>query len=110
MEDGVHPRAARADTLLKRCVSIDLEIDPKTNRLQSFAGVRQGVEGSFVFKRGNLVEALDGLDRFSDPAEFALGHNFISFDARHLEAASRDLRLLKNEVLPGNRTLTEATI
>ncbi len=99
MEDGVHPKSANADALLKRCVSIDLEIDPKTNRLQSFAGVRYGVEKSCVFKRGSLADALDDLDRFSDAPEFLLGHNFIKFDARHLEATKRDLRLLKKPII-----------
>jgi len=99
LEDGGHPRAARADALLERCVSIDLEIDPGTNRIQSFAGVRHDAERSFVFKRGPLGDALDGLDRFSAAAEFVLGHNFITFDARHLEAAKRDLRLLGKPII-----------
>ncbi len=99
MEDGVHPKAASADALLKRCVSIDLEIDPKTNRLQSFAGVRHGVEKSCVFERGNLSEALVALDHFSNVAEFVLGHNFITFDARHLEANKRDLNLLRKPII-----------
>ena len=99
MEDGIHPHAANAGSLLRLCVSIDLEIDPKTNRLQCFAAVRQDQDESFVFKRGNLAEALEALDRFSDVAEFVLGHNFIAFDARHLEAAKRDLRLLKKPII-----------
>ena len=86
LEDGVYPKAARSEELLNKCVSIDLEIDPKTNRIQSFAGVRQKPIESYVFKRGNLLEALDGLDLFSDAAEFVVGHNFITFDARHLES------------------------
>ncbi len=99
MDDGVHPKAARADALLEKCVSIDLEIDPKTNRIQSFAGVRQSAEESCVFKRGDLAEALNRLDRFSDGAEFVVGHNFIAFDARHLEATKRDLRLLNKPIV-----------
>ncbi|WP_170391075.1 RecQ family ATP-dependent DNA helicase [Ruegeria arenilitoris] len=99
MEDGVHPKAARSEELLNKCVSIDLEIDPKTNRIQSFAGVRQKPVESYVFKRGNLLEALDGLDRFSDAAEFVVGHNFITFDARHLETIKRDLRLQSKPII-----------
>lgn len=99
MEDGVHPIASRADTLLERCVSIDLEIYPKTNRLQSFAGVRHGVEDSCVYMQGSLDSALQSLDQFSDPADFLLGHNFINFDARHLEANKRDLRLLEKPMI-----------
>jgi len=99
LEDGVHPIASRADTLLERCVSIDLEIYPKTNRLQSFAGVRHGVEDSCVYMQGSLDSALQSLDQFSDPADFLLGHNFINFDARHLEANKRDLRLLEKPMI-----------
>jgi ATP-dependent DNA helicase RecQ len=99
LEDGIHPHAANAGSLLRRSVSIDLEIDPKTNRLQCFAAVRQDQDESFAFKRGNLAEALEALDRFSEAAEFVLGHNFIAFDARHLEAAKRDLRLLKKPII-----------
>ncbi len=99
MDDDGNPKALGADALLKRCISVDLEIDPKTNRIQSFAGVRQNAEKSYVFTRGNLFEALDGLDRFSDDVEFVVGHNFITFDARHLEATKHDLRLLKKPII-----------
>lgn len=99
MEDGVHQIASRADTLLDRCVSIDLEIDPMTNRIQSFAGVRHGVGESCVYQRGDLDSALQSLDQFSDPADFLLGHNFINFDARHFEAKKRDLKLLKKPMI-----------
>ncbi|AZQ67949.1 RecQ family ATP-dependent DNA helicase [Silicimonas algicola] len=99
MADGVHPQAARAEALLQRCVSIDLEIDPKTNRLQTFAGVRFGHDESFVFRRGNAPEALNSLDRYTEACEFVLGHNFISFDAPHLSAAKGDLRLLRKPII-----------
>ena len=99
MEDGVHPKAARSEELLNKCVSIDLEIDPKTNRIQSFAGVRHKPVESCVFKRGNLLEALERLDRFSDASEFVVGHNFITFDARHLQTTTRDLRLLSKPII-----------
>lgn len=99
MADGVHPKTAHGGALLKRCVSIDLEVNPKTNRLLSFAAVRDGEENSFVFTRGNLADALHELDRFAETADFILGHNFIAFDAQHLEAASSELRLLKKPII-----------
>jgi ATP-dependent DNA helicase RecQ len=77
------------------CVSIDLEVDPKTNRLQSFAAVRADAGKAFVHSRGDLAQALAGLDAYADAADFVLGHNIIQFDVRHLEAARSDLRLLK---------------
>ena len=99
MEDGLHPEAAHASALLNRCVSIDLEIDPKTNHIQSFAGVRHGTEEAVEFKRGNLIEALSRLDNFAQKADFLLGHNFIHFDAKHLENTKSDLRLLKKPII-----------
>lgn len=49
MEDGVLPKASSSDALTKRCVSIDLEVDPKTNKILSFAGVRNGFDRAFVY-------------------------------------------------------------
>ena len=51
------------------------------------------------FKRGNLIEALSRLDSFAQQADFILGHNFIHFDAKHLEHAKSDLRLLKKPII-----------
>lgn len=99
MDHGGHQRAEGVDALLEKCVSIDLEINPKTNRISSFAGVRHGAEASYVYMQGVLTEALEALDHYSDAAEFVLGHNFITFDARHLEVTKFDLRLLKKPII-----------
>jgi ATP-dependent DNA helicase RecQ len=99
LEDGVHPQAVNADALLDRCVSIDLEVDPVTNRLHKFAGVRTGSDASSTFEGGNLGAGLENLDRFSGPADFVLGHNFISFDAKHLEANKATLELLEKPII-----------
>ncbi len=95
MEDGVLPKASSSDALTKRCVSIDLEVDPKTNKILSFAGVRNGFDRAFVYRRGDLAEALQSLDQFAETAEFVLAHNLINFDARLLEVTKPDLKLLK---------------
>lgn len=99
MEDGGFPEVSSSDALINRCVSIDLEVDPKTNRIQSFAGVRNGFDRSSVYSRGDLLEALKSLDQFAETAEFVLAHNLINFDARHLEAAKPDLQLLKKPMI-----------
>ena len=93
--DGTHARdTAGTVALLSRCVSIDLEVDPNTDRIRSFAAIRPGVPRSFVHRRGNFKAALYALDNYAEDAEFALGHNFIEFDSRHLEEADSSLRLL----------------
>ena len=93
MDDAVLPETARFEAFLSRCVSIDLEVDPKTNRIQSFAAVRPGLHEPFVYRRGKLGDALNALDGFAEGAEFLLGHNIIHFDVRHLQAASSGLRI-----------------
>lgn len=77
------------------CLSIDLEVGIKDERIHSFAAVRGDNGASFVFQTGNLQDALRKLDAFSGPMAFLLGHNIIAFDAPHLAAAQPDLRLLK---------------
>lgn len=72
LQDGEPTKAMLGDALLKKCISIDLEIDPKTNRIQSFAGLRKAPEGSYVFKQGNVFDALNGLDRLADTAELVV--------------------------------------
>lgn len=99
MEDSANPSTLNSDTLLQKCVSIDLEIDPKTNRIQSFAGIRHGTSSSMVCDRGDVTRELHSLDEFSDKAEFVVGHNMINFDARHLEAVRSNLRLLKKPMI-----------
>jgi ATP-dependent DNA helicase RecQ len=84
---------------MSKCVSIDLELDPKTNRLRSFAGVRIDSAPPFTYRRGNVSEALEALDRYAAGAEFILGHNLIAFDAPHLEAVHPELRLLRKPMI-----------
>ncbi|MEP1201648.1 MULTISPECIES: hypothetical protein [Rhodobacterales] len=99
MEDGGRPEVSSSEALISRCVSIDLEIDPKTNRIQSFAGVRSGFDRTFVYNGGDLLQALQSLDQLADTAEFVLAHNLINFDALQLEEAKPDLRLLQKPMI-----------
>ena len=99
MDTKVRNIAGASDALLARCVSIDLEIDPKTNRLQSFAAVRPSVENTFVYQHGKLADALKGLDQFAEGADFLIGHNIVHFDAKHLEAVDSGLRVLKKPMI-----------
>ncbi|MXW42567.1 MAG: RecQ family ATP-dependent DNA helicase [Acidimicrobiia bacterium] len=86
---------------LSRCVAVDLEVSSKTERIHSFAGVRCDTGESFVYPSAGrrLYQALAELDALSDGADFVLGHNFIEFDMRHLQAADPDLRLLQMPVV-----------
>ncbi len=82
-----------------RCVSIDLEVGRKDNRIQQFAAVRGDGDQTCLFKRGDLQTALRELDQFCVGAAFVLGHNIIEFDLPHLAAVQPGLKLLSLPVV-----------
>ncbi len=84
------------------CVSLDLEIDPRTGRLFAFAATRGGDEAPLVYSGGNLAAALRSLDSYCSGADFLVGHNIIDHDLAHLAAVDQDLALL---ALPAIDTL-----
>jgi ATP-dependent DNA helicase RecQ len=88
------PIPPRAEELASRCLSIDLEIGRKTDRIFQLAAVR-GTGESMTHRGGDVEKALRRLDEFAQGAEFLLSHNLIAFDVPHLEAANPELRLLK---------------
>ncbi len=69
---------------LSACVSIDLEVDPKTARLFAFAAVK----GDEVLRHrgGALDPALDRLEVFCEGATHLIGHNILRHDLPHLVA------------------------
>ncbi len=69
---------------LSRCVSVDLEVDPKSARLFAFAAVRE--ERSLVHKGAAIEPALDRLEAFCDGAAHLVGHNILRHDLPHLVA------------------------
>ena len=77
------------------CLSLDLEVGIKDERIHQFAGVRGDDGRTFIFNSGDLNAQLAKLDDFAEGCTFLLGHNLIAFDAPHLAAAKPDLRLLK---------------
>ena len=89
---------------LPRCLSLDLEISVRDERIRAFAGVRPDTGGRMIFPGtgDSLDAALARLDVFAEGAEFLLGHNIIAFDLPRLRAASPSLWLLR---LPAVDTL-----
>lgn len=82
-----------------RCLSIDLEVGVRDSRIHHFAAIRGDTGQSFIFRKGDLAEALGKLDDFSEGLAFLLGHNLIAFDAPHLTAAQPDMSLLKRPMV-----------
>lgn len=87
MDDNLELDVTQRAAFVRRCLSVDLEINPATGRLFALAAVRPDREASFVLKGVRLADALIDLDRFATDAEFVLGHNVIRFDLPHLAAA-----------------------
>jgi len=86
---------------LSQCISVDLEVSKKTERIHAFAGVRCDTKETVVYPdngRG-LQQALADLDALANGAKFLLGHNYINFDQAHLRATNPTLRLLRMPVV-----------
>ena len=86
----------KVDGPLSRCLSLDLEVNSKDQRIRAFAGLRPDRDQSLIFPEvgGGLANALLKLDHLADGADFLLGHNLIDFDLPHLLAMNPDLRML----------------
>ena len=74
--------------LLTRCVSVDLEVNPKLARLFAFAAVGNDPDRSLVYGKGDLDAALKRLDDFCGDYDHVIGHNILRHDLPHLVAAS----------------------
>jgi RecQ family ATP-dependent DNA helicase len=72
---------------LSRCISVDLEVDPKSARLFAFAAVRG--EQAMVHRTGpwaSLEIGLNRLEALCDGAAHLVGHNILRHDLPHLVA------------------------
>ena len=97
------PRQVPGDTsrVLRRCLSLDLEVGVRDHRIRALAAVRGDTDQSLMFtaSRGSLASALARLDGLAEGADFLLGHNLIAFDLPHLQAANPGLKLLRLPVV-----------
>ncbi|MGI9449635.1 MAG: DEAD/DEAH box helicase, partial [Geminicoccaceae bacterium] len=80
-------------------MSIDLELNPSTAHIISFAAIRVDDQEPLVFRRGRIADALRELDRAARSVGYLLGHNFIHFDRVHLEAAGAGPEILKKPII-----------
>ena len=93
-----------SDHILLRCLSLDLEVGVRDQRIRALAGVRPDTGQRLILPadRHGLAKALHRLDDLAAGADFLLGHNLIAFDLPHMQAANPRLRLLR---LPAVDTL-----
>lgn len=71
---------------LGQCLSIDLEVNPRTAQVFAFAAVRHGGAPAVVSKDGQLEKGLDQLEGALDGIAHPIGHNFLQHDLAHLAA------------------------
>jgi ATP-dependent DNA helicase RecQ len=87
-------RSGQNQRLLDKCLSIDLEVNPKTARIFAFAAVRHSDVPSILIKDGQIENGLDQLETSLVGISHPIGHNFLQHDLAHLVAARPSLSLV----------------
>ena len=82
----VTPLSPSAIRLLSRCVSVDLEVNPKTAEVFAFAAVRYTLGSSIRSGKHELGQALDRLEDELAGGDHCIGHNIVRHDLPHLAA------------------------
>jgi ATP-dependent DNA helicase RecQ len=77
---------------LERCLSVDLEVDPKKAEIFDLAAVRSGPGPAVVAGKGRLQHSLDRLEAALNTNSYIIGHNILRHDIEHLLAARPRLR------------------
>ena len=80
-------KAEDVSPLLERCLSVDLEVNPKTAEIFDMAAVLYGGGPAVVAPRGNIRRGLDQLEKALAKFPFVIGHNILRHDIEHLLAA-----------------------
>jgi len=74
-------------TFLARCISIDLEVDPRTAKVFALAAVRHDDQPTIQSRGRDLNAALDQLEASLAITDHLVGHNILHHDLPHLAAA-----------------------
>ena len=73
--------------LLEQCLSVDLEVNPKTAEIFDMAVVTFGGGPAIVAPKGQIKKGLDQLERALGKTPHLIGHNILRHDIEHLLAA-----------------------
>ena len=84
----------RSFALPDRCISLDLEVDPRAARIFALAAVRNNGPDKVVARGGLVEQALVRFEAMAQGADHLLGHNIIGFDLPHLLALRPQLARL----------------
>ncbi len=82
----LRPKAEDKRPLLEQCLSVDLEVNPKTIEIFDMAAVRFGDGPAVVAPKGNIKQGLDQLEKALAKTPHVLGHNILRHDIEHLLA------------------------
>lgn len=77
----------RHTEFLSGCLSIDLEVDPRTAKVFAFAAVRSDDQPALKSGTASLEQNLDRLEDAIAGISHPIGHNFLRHDMEHLIAA-----------------------
>lgn len=88
----LRPKTDDKAPLLERCLSVDLEVDPKKAEIFDLAAVRFGPGAAVVAGKGRLQQSLDKLEAALKTTSYIIGHNILRHDIEHLLAARPRLR------------------
>ena len=77
----------RHTEFLSGCLSIDLEVNPKTAKVFAFAAVRNNDSIALETGSSSLEDSLDRLEDAIADIAHPIGHNFLQHDMEHLIAA-----------------------
>ena len=83
----IRRRTEDARPLLERCLSVDLEVNPKTAEIFDLAAVTHGSGPALVGAGGNVKQKLDQLEKATAKLPHIVGHNILKHDIEHLLAA-----------------------
>ena len=85
MNTGTQTNTSR---FLSTCVSVDLEVDPKSARIFDLAAVAHEHNAPTIRGNGDMGKAISKLDDFCRGFDHVIGHNILRHDLPHLAAAS----------------------
>ena len=85
-------RTVAKPPLLERCLSVDLEVNPKTAQIFDLAAVRHGQGPAVVAAKGRIQQSLDQLEAALETTSHIIGHNILRHDIEHLLATRPRLR------------------
>ena len=84
--DLIRSRREDRRPLLEKCLSVDLEVDPKTARVFDIAAVRFDGEPAILAPKGRTEQRLDQLEKALAKVPHVIGHNILRHDIEHLLA------------------------